>query len=392
MRLEAQPKTAGQHFRKWMQLTIPIKAGQDFSQVMNQGGRYFFAHPIKSAQAFVETLKAMADPVQAAKINRDMVNHPLMPIFYQAGYRLSAVTGVSLGPQEEAYWGSVLERLPVIKQFARGFSTYLNVIRFGSMVDFAENWTLTGDPTLEEAKMIVKGVNQFTGRGTLGKRDTAGPFLETVMWAPRLVTSHVQTLFAFPLWQTSGAARSYFAHQYARWLGGVAAFLFLGWLDGWEIDWSGTSSNVLGLRKGNVTLNPLGGVSTVITLIARHVYGVSTNAITGKETALRGPKVQWGYQTLKDIEFNFLDYKVHPGIKNPVEYIRQEKFGVKPGEPVTIPGQLWDAVENITWRQIYDINAKSELGIPDAAMASLLAMLGMKVNVYDDKKTKGARR
>lgn len=388
MRREAAPRTAGQRFRHWMHFFIPIKAGQDFSQVLNQGGRYFFSHPVKSAQALVETLKAMASPVEAARINREMVEHPMMPVFYEAGYRPSEVTGISEGLMEEAYWGSLLERVPIIREFSRGFSTYLNVIRFGSMVNFGENWTLTGQPTLEEAKVIVKGVNQLTGRGTFGKNDSAGPLLDTVMWAPRLVASHVQTLFGFPVFQSAYgkqfSATKYFAAEYGRWIAGVLTFLFLGWLRGWELDLDPTSTNVGGLRKGNVTLNPLGGVSAVLSLVGSHVYGKRTHAITRVQTPLRGGDVPYGGMTLKDLEFNFMDWKVHPAIGSFLNLIRQEKFGKEKGEPVTVQDELLDAVTNITWKEIYEVNAQTDLGVPDAAMASLLALLGMKTIVYTD--------
>ena len=258
-------------------------------------------------------------------------------------------------------------------------------------MDFAQKWTQTGTPTLEEAQMIVKGVQQFTGRGSLGKHETAGPFLDTILWAPRLVAGHFQTMLGFPIIQSHGAARRYFAAEYARWIGGVATFLFVAWLDGWEIDWEPTSPNILGVKKGNVTLNPLGGLATTIALVSRHIWGVSTNPVTGKQTSLRGKDVRYGQQRLKDVEFNFLDWKVHPTIASGLALMRQEKFGQKRGEPVTIQGELLDAVTNITWRDVYQINHDSELGLPDAVMASLLSMLGMKTQVYTEE-TKGSSR
>lgn len=386
MRQAAVPKTRIQQFRSLMHFFLPIKAGMEFSQVLNQGGRRFFGHPVQSVEILAKTLKGMTNPAYMAKLNRDITEHPVMPILYRAGYRPSAVAGISTGPQEELYWGSVLERIPIIKQFSQAFATYLNLVRFGAMVDFARNWTLTGEPTLEEAQMIVKGVQQFTGRGTLGKEDRAAGMLDSLLWAPRLVAGHFQTLMGFPLIQTRGAARAYFAAEYARWLGGLLTFLFLGWLDGWEIEWNPTSANVLGLRKGNVTINPLGGMATVVSLIGRHIAGSYEHPVTGQQVPLRGEGVQFGKMAMKDIEFNFLDWKLHPTIASGLALVRQEKFGSRQGEPVTVQGELLDAVTNITYRDIYQINHDSDLGMPDAVMATLLALFGMKVQVYGENR------
>jgi len=398
-----KPRTMSQHARTVINFIIPWKAGFDFSMVLNQSVRRTLGHPVKSTEAMIETVKAWADPVYAAKINRELLNRPNMPLQVEAGYKLSALTGAN----EENYKGSVIERLPVLRNFARAFPTYLNIVRCQAFDEFAAGCTLTGTPTLEEAKSIVKGVYQWTGRGTLGSTDTAMQGADFIFWAPRLVMANVQSMFGVPILFGKGRARGYFAKEYLRHAGGLAAFYLLALLGGWEIEDDPRSSNVGGIRKGNVTVNPLNGMSTLIALIGRLITGQKTNA-QGRVIALRNPswvnrmisdaqesitgerpfnpRPAFGGPDIEDVEFDFAKWKVHPTWQVAHELITQKKFGHKKNEPVTVQEELVGMVGNITWGDVWNIHTQGDVDLPDALLASTLAFLGMKTQVYTGTK------
>lgn len=383
MRLDAKPKGWHERLQQGMHFLMPIYAGGDLSIIMNQGLRrtlgHFF-HTMGSPDGpFIKGLAAWATPQSAAKTIRDITNHPLMPMAYKAGFRVSSVVGVSPGSQNEIFWGSLLERLPILRRFSRFTSVFLTAQRFEMITEFADKWTVTGDPTQEEMNNIVNGVHMMLGQG----HPVGGKFLDTFMWSQRLMMSHVESMLALPVFWSKGEARKYFAREYARYLMGVGAFLFLAWLDGWKIDTEETSSNFMGVRKGDVTLNPLGGVVTLISTIAKCVEGKATNPITRKVTALRGEEHKPLSQTIKDIQVNFFDYKAHPVVQVINDLVRQERFGTKRGEPVTMLDVLPDIVLNMTYREIYDVTQEEELPMHDAIITALLLGLGLKGGVYN---------
>jgi hypothetical protein len=122
------------------------------------------------------------------------------------------------------------------------------------------------------------------------------------------------------------------------------------------------------------------GLSQATVLLNRVIGGETKNA-KGKIVPLRGPDVPFGGSNTRDVISRFLWYKLSPMISQPISYLAKED---PIGQPVDAAWLARNSMTPITWNDIYDVMV--EQGMAKGTAASVLAMFGMGLQTYQDRR------
>lgn len=259
----------------------------------------------------------------------------------------------------------------------RAFITFLNTIRADLLDSLLEANFKDRAPTQAELEAIGNFVNVATGRGKLNPKvaSVASGFI----WAPKLLTSRIQTLAGQPFYRGTARTRVIMAKEYARVL--VSGYLL------WKTSQLFTDKNEQDPRSsdfgkikiGNIRIDPWGGFQQVSVLASRLATRETKSAKSGKITSLTEPK--FGQPDVTDVLKNFIRTKLSPPVGTTIDLLNKknvvgQKVGVK------------EAVQNLSiplsFRDIYKI-MKQE-GLPTAVIIQILSTFGAGVAVYDDEE------
>lgn len=401
-------------FRKWQQewkearMSVPAKAGlvatrmiqlsralvsaYDFSPFSRQGFVYLLAHPVKAAQAVPGMFKAFgyrpkagkqAEYREAAKIDkRDNAQ------LYRRAKLAIVSTDIALGPQAEEFRGELNRYVPGVAGSERAYVTLLNRER-ADWFDILVDGFPGGQVTLEQAKVLAAFVNAGTGRGGLGKLETAAGNLTTVLFSPRLQASRLQMLSGYHAWRDVDGTRKVILKEYARAGASLAAVYSLWalaaamWPDDDEehkptVTFDRRSSDFGKLRSGNTRFDILAGFSQWIVLLSRIQTGETVNQ-RGVVTALRGEDKPQRGRDMWDVGTGFVRTKFSPAISLSVNATTGEDYL---GRPVT-PGSL--AAQAVTPMAMGDaVEAMQEHGFTKGSAVGMAAIMGVGVQVYQD--------
>lgn len=359
----------------------------EFSGVLRQGGFIAFGNPVRAAQALPDMFKSLVSAQSAHEISQSFEDRDNAPLYARSGLYLAPIEGLTeLSPQEEAMMGRWLHKIPLVENFARSYSIFLNRLRADSFDAMAATLGINGEVTQKEAEAIARFVNEATGRGGLGSWDKAAVGLNTVFFAPRYTTSRFQLLVGHPLWGGTGRTRRLIAKEYAKTIIGMGAVYALGMLAGGDIETDPRSPDFGKIKFGNTRIDPMFGLLQSTVLISRLVSG-KTKRGSGQVVPIRGDKVPYGGTTTFDVMANFLRTKLSPTIGIPVDIITGKDVV---GQPVTPQGLAAKTLTPITYGDIYD--AMKEQGAPAGAALGLLSVFGMGLQTYETKKPKSKNK
>lgn len=397
---------AWDYVKETAHLSRALMTSFDFSAVFRQGGTAAFAHPMIAAETSKEMYKAM----RSEAANFDTAEKIRMDDIYQfamtAGLQITEDEG-KITKQEEAYmgrWarlglgtpGSTLNTiskglLTPVSASARGYMTFLNGIRFKLFKHMVANLGKGGQVTADEAKVIAFFINAATGRSELGPMMKWAEQANMLFFAPRFVASRFQYL-GMPLWllgskKVSGRVKKAIAMEYIRHSAGVMSFLALtvalgALLAGDDEDEKPTvsldprSSDFLKIKWGETRIDPMSGLSQVITLMGRIAFGQRVGD-DGKVVNLRGEDVPYGGLGMAGTVGNFVRTKFAP--------VPGAAFDIASGEnvvrqPVTPFSSIINLFIPLSLREIND-TAQSR-GIPQTSLIALLSLHGMGSSTY----------
>jgi hypothetical protein len=285
-----------------------IQTGLDLSAIGRQGAIQLLSHPVRTLRTVPTMLRAAFSPTQAHATMEKLRARPNWPEYQKAGV-FFAEEGGSLSKLEEAYMSRWLQHndykpgepvrnvgravknvaLAPFRASGRAYSTALNVIRADAYDALKATLSKDGENlSPAEQKAIGNFVNVTTGRGKIGVNDDAGTVINTLFFAPRLVSSRFQYLLGAPLLGGSAKTRKLIAQEYARFAAGAAIVYGLGAFARGESDEdddrpfieSDPRSSIFGrFRFGDTYLEPTGGLTQVATLLSRILSGeTKTNA------------------------------------------------------------------------------------------------------------------
>lgn len=208
-----------------------LKASQDVSAFGRQGLPETLAHPIYATKSGGEMMAAFAQESYAQKVDERLRNHPLYLYAIEDGLFLPSVFGtVDLMAREEMFYGRIIQSTPILRVLVRpserAFLTYLNLMRMNAYeqgfirLQQLEVPRRTGKDEKDDYQRLASFVNTSTGRGNI-KMGELGPFLNGLLFSPRLTFSH----FEYPALAITSVTKRGLSRVVARQLIATTVFM-----------------------------------------------------------------------------------------------------------------------------------------------------------------------
>ncbi len=231
-------------------------------------------------QGIPKMMEYFAKPDSYKNLNADIISHPNYELAKDGKLGLTSL-GDKLNMREEALQSSILEHIPklgkVIKASSRAFTGFLNYVRFSRFNDLIEAAKLRGeDVTLgsRNVRDIAKVVNDFTGRGALGKGDkyaNTQAALNSTFFSPRKISATIEMFdpvnYLDP--KISKTARLAATRQLVGSILVTSAVYTLANMMGAQVDTDPTSTNFGKVKIGKTTFDMTGGNAVYVRLLAR---------------------------------------------------------------------------------------------------------------------------
>ncbi len=398
----------------------------EFSAVGRQGGFFAVSHPIEANRAAKFMLKAFKSPQKAHAFDMSIRpgnpnSRPRAMEYERSKLHLPDPEIASTRKRSEEMFQTdlpltraiskithvPLEKVP--EMFGRAYITFLNMQRVARYDGLAETLAKNGEPTAEEGRAIAAFINAATGRGNVGEFAAAAKVLNAIFFAPRYVISRfemgyepVRALAAQPLnpliraynkatgksvkemephmWGGSIRTDKEIALEYAHYVAGVALVLsVVSQAPGVEIEVDPYSSDFGKIRIGDTRVDLLSGFQQAAVFAAKQMSTKNKSSQTGEIEQMDVDK--W----LKNLT-RFGRTKLSPMVGTSLDlWLGEDVTGeaVKPlrsaKDAAMFAGGL---IFPITWRDIYKITT-TDMGVPDKVAATVMAILGAGVQIYD---------
>jgi hypothetical protein len=387
--------------KKVLDTSRAIMTSFDDSALLRQGGWVTLGHPILAGKTVPEAAKAAWSKEHEFKIAEHIKNRPNGKWYKRAKLAITESEG-KITAQEEAYMGAARgTNIPVAKQFMgivagseRAYVTTLNLMRADLFDVLSKNLTKSGgEMTIKEAKAIANYVNAATGRGNLGKFNEASRFLTTFLFSPRFLWSRFQLLSGQPMWGGTARTRKLIAKEYARTLAGLGTLYGSVWAASKmfgkgdiTVEDDARSSNVGKIRIGNTWIDPLAGLSQVISFMSQSASGQKKRS-TGELAPIRD---KWTLSDRKrgrddptwlDVAASFLRSKGSPPAGAVVDILQGKDFK---GDDTTVSGLAIRNMLPMPMRDMYE--NLTETGMLPGTALSLLGFFGMNSSTYESAK------
>lgn len=387
---DLKPKSTFSNIVESVNVTRAVMTTGEMSLTLRQG-IMMLGHPVKLVEFTGQAFKALADPLYTHKVNRELLERDLAAVGYRAKLHLSPIDGTTrLRDMEEQFMGHWVQKVPILKQFARAGTTYINLVRAFYFDSMYHSVGRSGELTQAEAEILGNFVNVATGRGNLGAAEAAMPILSNIFFSARYQVSRFQLIMGQPLWHQAGKGsarvRQAIAKEYARSLIGLALFYAMGALWG-DIEKNPRSADFMKIRIGKTRIDPLAGLSQITVLMTRLITGEIKTTTKGEVIPIRGEKVPYGGTTVPDVLQRFIRGKLSPLLALPFDIAAGENIV---GEKVDAQYLVTNYGVPITWGDIYD--AMKEQGVEEGLIMSLLSFFGVGLQTYEDKKQTTRRR
>jgi len=190
----------------------------------------------------------------------------------------------------------------------RGWSGFLDELRFGLMNDAWESWKTpgsldsngkasfildeaTGDlvptaQTLKDGRDLARYINISTGRGDLGMLEGAAAPLANIFFSPRLMAARFEAPYELIRWDRSKRVKNHIYRDMGGAMGGGATVLGLAAIAGASVELNPTSSDAGRIQVGNTRVDIWGGFQPLVRTIARVAMRERKSTGTGRITDL----------------------------------------------------------------------------------------------------------
>ncbi len=398
-----------------------LSLGLELSFVLRQGFFYIKGHPIRAFHNLAQAIPAVFSARMAMAANEDIGDRPNASEYKQAEIDFTSKTG----PQkqlEEMYQSRVIDYLENTEGLAwlplraiahaymmteRGNRTWANTMK-ADMYDIQKRDTMAARKAFgndaewseNDIKQAGRTSNIFSGRGTGLKGNN--PWMDWLLLARRWAWSRIQADFVVPFqlmtpkqlgqWDADAGMRVAVAKVYVQALLGHAAKMALGyWLHSLlagddedkqpKIEWDIRSTKWLDQQVGETTIDDLGGLTQLPTLVARAATGTMKNS-KGEIVSTYGEDVNYGGNTAADFIMNYGRYKLGTGPSLGLDLLSgRDAVGnlVTPGEAI---------ITRVTPLTAWEIAAaEKELGLAQGTAVALEAFFGASVSTYGDRTT-----
>lgn len=281
-----------------MNVPRTIMASMDYSAPLRQAVIPTVSHPIMAAKAAAEMFRQSISQKRFDRWFFDLQQTPRYELMKRVKLYVADPHDPRLSTKEEAFMNNLAEKIPLlgrlIKGSERAYVGFLNKMRvdlFNRMADGFENDGLTYENNPELYEGLARMVNNFTGRGGLGRIETAAPILNSIFFSPRLIASRFNIL---GLSDVAHLGKGFYGSLPPKLrvaaLGDLAKFIgvgttLLGMLALWgasgddddkdriQVEFDPRSSDFGKVRIGNTRWDIWGGFQPYVRLIAQLITG-----------------------------------------------------------------------------------------------------------------------
>lgn len=373
-----------------LNISRALQTTLDLSAVFNQG--WGMLSRKQGWEGFGNMFKYLVSEKHYRELQAYIISHPNYEISRKSGLALTDLSD-RLSLREEEIQSTLVEKanqylkdasggvVPnIIRGSNRAYTGYLNYVRFHVFNELIEHAKKMGEDVQvgsQVTREIANSVNDFTGRGNLGKNDKfgyAGPLANLVLYAPRKISATLNMLnpvrYLDP--RISKTARVAAARQLFGSIVATTAVLTLAQSLGATVDLNPTSSNFLSAKVGEHSVDLSGGNAVYLRFLSRFYNNSLTNA-AGKEIDFDGSatSISRGSLTL-----NFARNKLSPMMSLAVD----AAFGKDAiGRPFDMTQETRDRVIPISAGSIMDyFNTEPEEAT--RVIFPLLAIFGSNLN------------
>lgn len=290
-----------------------IMASFDLSAPFRQG--VFLVGRKEFYKAWGPMLKAFASEKAFKEVQNEIASRPSFRLMQKAGLALTDEGNV-LTKREEQFMSNWAEKIPVIGQgvrmSSRGYMAFLNKLRadvFDTLVRQAESTGLDLDHDQHALHSIARFINNATGRGDLGRWNTAAPVLNGIFFSPRLIASRINTMN--PIWYSTlhPFARKEALKSLLSFSAVALTILGLAKLSGADVEADPRSADFGKIKTGNTRYDILGGYQQFIRSGAQIITGQTKGADGEIQSLTTG---DFGKKTRLDVAQNFVYNKFAP--------------------------------------------------------------------------------
>lgn len=254
-------------------------------------------------EGFGNMFKYFASEDNYRELQAWIISHPDYKFAQDGKLGLTELTD-PLTTREEALQSTLVEKFNtylsdktgvpnLVRASSRGFTGYLNYVRFSRFTDLLNAARLTGEDVRlgsSTVRDLAKVVNDFTGRGALGADDkyaNLGPLLNTVFFAPRKISATIEMFNPYNYLSPtiSLTARNAAIRQMSGSLIATGAVLGIATAMGAKVDMNPISSDFAKINIGGEKLDLTGGNAIYLRLLARITTGQEITS-SGKLTDL----------------------------------------------------------------------------------------------------------
>lgn len=235
-------------------------------------------------QGYKEMIDYFRDEANYQNFQGWMLGHPLYETARQAklsithldqGLNLREESIQSKLAEQANTWFSAKTGLPnVFRASSRGFTGYLNYVRFSRFVDVLKGIEMRDGiavaPGSQTAADLAEFVNTFTGRGSLGKTfETSTPLLNTLLFAPRKIAGTVNMFNPYFYYKLSPPARVAALKQITGTLAITGGVLAIAKAMGADVNMDPRSQEFAKIQIGKTSFDITGGNAIYLRLLAR---------------------------------------------------------------------------------------------------------------------------
>jgi predicted nucleotidyltransferase/GGDEF domain-containing protein len=347
------------------------KASTDLSAGGRQGLILAPSHPLIFARAFfIEQLKSLKTS-NFEKFKRDLDLHPYIELAEASKLYLGSIAGDSLAEREEQFISRLTGDEPYfdnraaekarriatfgIRASERAYVTMLDYLRIRSFEKMAKaihdanvRAGRPDDPAQFEG--IAQFINYATGRGDLGRFNSAAPVLNTLFFSPRYWASRLQVLNPVFYAKLPPQARKQAIKSMMAFYAAVGAALLLLKAAGADVEFGDENNpDAMKVRLGNWRYEFTAGLIGHMRYLARMVV-----AATNPRGTYKTPKAQ--AKRMVDLTLSYGRSKLAPIPSSIVSGFQGEDFV---GEPTGYVDELKKMYTPITIENISDA-AKAE--------------------------------
>lgn len=362
-----------------------IKASLDNSALFRQGWKTLFTNPLvwqkNARKSFSDIVRTFGGKKVMDEINADIISRP--------NYDLMVKAKLAIGTVEEAFPGTVAEKLPVLGRAYKASETAYTGFLYRTRADVFDKYIQIAkhsglELSTKELQSIGSLVNSLTGRGNFGKYEgSAVNFANNVFFSPRNLKSQFDTLGHV----VTGAGGSNFVRKQAainlvKVISGIAGILATASaVKPGSVEWDSRSSDFGKIKINNTRFDVTAGLGGLAVLASRLIQNSTKSSTTGVVTPLNTGK--FGMPTSYDQVTNFFENKFSPLAATLKILLEGHDFNGDPNTPESIAKNLFEPLVISNYEEL-----KKDPNSPNAILTTILDGLGISSNTYMPKPSK----